>query len=230
LALAKAAPPDAFPRAPNAANSKTAHALKPKQRATTPDHFMPDPKDTNSRRDFLKDGVRGALLFTLGMSTTALARRSENTKLIWQINPAQCVQCGNCATHCVLEESAVKCVQLNTLCGYCKLCTGYFDPQPAALDTGAENQLCPTGAIQRKALEDPYYEYTIDEPRCIGCGKCVRGCVQFGNGSFHLQIRHDRCLNCNECSIAFHCPANAIHRVPASEPYLLNRNETPKFA
>jgi len=187
---------------------------------------MPDKTD-NSRRQFVADGVRAAALFALGMSTTALARRSENNKLIWQIDPAKCTQCGRCATHCVLEESAVKCVQVNRMCGYCKLCTGYFDPQPPAMNTGAENQLCPTGAIKRKALEDPYYEYLIDEPLCIGCGKCVRGCVQFGNGSFHLQIRHDRCLNCNECSIAIACPAHAIERVPASQPYILEREQKP---
>jgi len=186
---------------------------------------MPEPINAHSRREFLADGARGALIFTLGMSTTALARRSEDTKLVWQIDPALCVQCGLCATRCVLEASAVKCVQLYKMCGYCKLCTGYFEPQPAALNSGAENQLCPTGAIKRKALEDPYYEYTIDEPLCIGCGKCVRGCVQFGNGSFHLQIRHDRCLNCNECSIAAACPAGAIRRVPAAEPYLLTLGE-----
>ncbi|MHC4761400.1 MAG: hypothetical protein ACYS9H_08680 [Planctomycetota bacterium] len=34
--------------------------------------------------------------------------------------------CGNCATHCVLNESAVKCVHAYAMCGYCDLCTGYF--------------------------------------------------------------------------------------------------------
>ena len=165
------------------------------------------------------------MIFGLGMATTVLARRADAKKLVWQIDPAKCIQCGRCATHCVLEESAVKCVQLNKMCGYCKLCTGYFEPQPPAMNTGAENQLCPTGAIKRKALEDPYYEYLIDEPLCIGCGKCVRGCVQFGNGSFHLQIRHDRCLNCNECSIAIQCPSHAFERVPASEPYIVDREQ-----
>ena len=45
-------------------------------------------------------------------------------------------------------------------------------------------------------------EYIIDEELCIGCAKCVKGCAAFGNGSLHLQVRHDRCLNCNECTIA----------------------------
>jgi len=77
------------------------------------------------------------------------------------------------------------------------------------------------GAIQRKFVEDPYYEYTIDEALCIGCAKCVDGCNRFGNGSLYLQVRHDRCLNCNECSIARVCPSDAFRRVPASHPYLL---------
>ena len=94
-------------------------------------------------------------------------------------------------------------------------------PQPVELDTGAENQLCPTGAIQRTFVEDPYYEYKIDEKMCIGCAKCVEGCNRFGNGSLFLQIRHDRCVNCNECAIAAACPSGAYVRVPADTPYLL---------
>jgi electron transport complex protein RnfB len=111
------------------------------------------------------------------------------------------------------------------MCGYCKLCTGYFEPQPNALNSGAENQLCPTGAIKRRFVENPYYEYTIDESLCIGCGKCVKGCNAFGNGSLFLQVRHDRCLNCNNCAIASACPANAFRRVPSNKPYLLKGKE-----
>ncbi len=111
------------------------------------------------------------------------------------------------------------------MCGYCRLCTGYFEPAPNGLNTGTENQVCPTGAIKRTALEDPYYDYTIDEPLCIGCAKCVVGCVLFGNGSFSLQIRHDRCVNCNECAIAMVYPADAFKRVPASQPYILKTRE-----
>jgi Fe-S-cluster-containing hydrogenase component 2 len=81
--------------------------------------------------------------------------------------------------------------------------------------------MCPTGALQRKFIEDPYFQYTIDETLCNGCGKCVKGCNAFGNGSLFLQIHHDRCLNCNQCSIAAACPAQAFQRVPADHPYLL---------
>lgn len=149
------------------------------------------------------------------------AGKSSAGQTVWQLDPYKCISCGQCATNCVLEDSAVKCVHAYALCGYCELCTGFFAPDPPALNEGAENQLCPTGAIRRSFIEDPYHEYTIDELLCIGCGKCVKGCNAFGNGSLFLQVRHDRCVNCNECAIARFCPSQAFHRVPADQPYLL---------
>ena len=71
-----------------------------------------------------------------------------------------------------------------------------------------------------------YFEYVIDEDLCIGCAKCVKGCTSFGNGSLHLQIRHDLCLNCNQCSIARVCPNKAISRVPIDEPYRIKGSFT----
>lgn len=139
------------------------------------------------------------------------------TRKLWQLDPAKCIQCGRCATHCVLTPSAVKCVHRFAMCGYCRLCFGYFQPGAAALNSGAENQMCPTGAIRRTFIEDPYYEYAIDESLCVGCGRCVKGCSSFGNGSLVLQVRHDRCVNCNECSIARHCPADAFRLVDATK-------------
>jgi len=174
-----------------------------------------------TRRSFLRNGTRIAAMTGLGALSGVLAERSQAKGYVWQIDPAKCLRCGNCATHCVLEQSAVKCVHAYVLCGYCNLCTGYFQPEPTALTTAAENQLCPTAAIKRTFVEDPYYEYTIDEKLCIGCAKCVEGCNRFGNGSLFLQIRHDRCVNCNECSIARVCPGDAFVRVPVSRPYLL---------
>lgn len=174
-----------------------------------------------SRRQLLREGFWSVSIAAAGATAAALAARSRKPSTVWQIDPYKCIGCGNCATHCVLSESAVKCVQVYSICGYCDLCTGYFDPNPKELDTGAENQLCPTGAIERKFIEDPYFEFNIDEKLCIGCGKCVVGCAAFGNGSLFLQVRHDRCLNCNECSIAEACPSNAFVRVPADKPYLL---------
>jgi electron transport complex protein RnfB len=71
--------------------------------------------------------------------------------------------------------------------------------------------------------DERFFEYTIDEQKCIACGKCVAGC-RLMNGSLYLQVRHDRCVNCNECAIAVACPAQAFRRVPASQPYLLGKN------
>lgn len=180
----------------------------------------------NNRRTFLKNGlwsfcIAGFAAIAAFFFTTK--KRSQNT--VWQLDPHVCVACGNCATYCVLEESAVKCVHAYAMCGYCELCTGFFMPEPRELDTGAENQLCPTGAIKRSFVEDPYYEYTIDKLLCIGCGKCVKGCNAFGNGSLFLQVQHDRCLNCNECSIAAACSSQAYSRVPVDKPYIIKTVE-----
>ena len=169
----------------------------------------------------LRSGLRGAGLLGIGAATGYLSGREAKADTVWQINPDLCIQCGRCATECVLEVSAVKCTHSYGMCGYCKLCTGYFEPEPVNLDEGAENQLCPTGALKREYIEDPYYEYSIIRELCVGCGKCVKGCNMFGNGSLYLQVGHERCLNCNICSIATACPAQAFVRVPADKPYLL---------
>ncbi|MBI5690403.1 MAG: ferredoxin [Verrucomicrobia bacterium] len=174
-----------------------------------------------SRRQFLRDGLRLSAVAGAAGLAGAMAGRTQAQTTVWQIDPAKCVRCGNCATKCVLEQSAVKCVHAFDICGYCQLCTGYFEPEPNELTTAAENQQCPTAAIKRTFVEDPYYEYEIDENLCIGCAKCVEGCTRFGNGSLYLQIRHDRCLNCNECAIARTCPGDAFRRVPVTHPYLL---------
>lgn len=184
-------------------------------------------RKTVLRRDFLRAGLRGAGLLALGGALAPLAARASREGAVWQIDPDKCVWCDRCSTECVLDPSAVKCVHAYAMCGYCDLCTGFFEPQPNALNTGAENQLCPTGAIKRAFIEDPFYQYTIDEALCIGCAKCVRGCTSFGNGSLFLQVRHDRCVNCNRCAIADACPAQAFVRVPASQPYLLKTGDMP---
>lgn len=182
---------------------------------------MAENNDKVSRRSFLREGVWGSCLAGIGVVAGLLAKKTKASEMVWQIDPEICIACGNCTNYCVLEDSAVKCVHAYAVCGYCKICFGFFGPEPADINTGAENQLCPTGAIKRTYIEDPYYQYTIDEPLCNGCGKCVKGCNVFGNGSLFLQVRHDRCLNCNECSIAAACPSGAYKRVPAEEPYII---------
>jgi electron transport complex protein RnfB len=106
------------------------------------------------------------------------------------------------------------------MCGYCDLCGGYLRQGVKTISTGAENQMCPTAAITRRFVEEPYFEYTFNEDLCNGCGKCVKGCADFGNGSLYLQINQKLCVNCNECSIARNCPSDAISRVPYEMQYL----------
>jgi electron transport complex protein RnfB len=174
-----------------------------------------------TRRELIRRGFRLATVVIIGGGTVFGVKRSIRSDTLWQLDPDLCVQCGNCSTQCVLTPSAVKCVHAYEVCGYCDLCSGYLRQSALARDTAAENRLCPTGAIKRTFIEDPYFEYTIDESRCIACAKCVKGCSAFGNGSLFLQVRHDRCLNCNQCSIARNCPANAYRRVSSSRPYIL---------
>jgi len=183
-----------------------------------------------TREEFLRICGRTAGIVLLGgaagaLTTKTLARQARGGT-VWQIDPAKCNQCGQCATHCVLDHSAVKCFHCFQMCGYCELCTGFFEPEPNALTEAAENQVCPVGALKRRFVEEPYFEYQIDEARCTGCGRCVKGCTQFGNGSLYLQVRHDLCVNCNVCNIGANCPAQAFVRVPASDPYIqrLGRN------
>ncbi|MGM0620860.1 MAG: 4Fe-4S dicluster domain-containing protein [Bacteroidota bacterium] len=174
---------------------------------------------SKNRREFIQSGVRLSLALALGSVSGLALSKVVKDDYVWQIDPFECTQCGRCATDCVMTPSAVKCVHAYDLCGYCDLCGGYFKPDANELSTAGENQLCPTAAIERKFIEEPYFEYHIIEDLCIGCAKCVEGCTSFGNGSLHLQIIHDICLNCNECSIARVCPSDAITRVPASEAY-----------
>lgn len=174
-----------------------------------------------SRFDFLRETAARLMTFGLGVVGGVAAFGARRDDMVWQIDPLKCVHCERCATECVISPSAVKCVQSYPICGYCQLCFGYFQPNAPELTPAAENQLCPTGAIERLFVEEPYWEYNILEDACIGCAKCVKACEMFGNASFYLQVRHDRCLNCNNCSIAMKCPADAWERVPASQPYKL---------
>lgn len=187
---------------------------------------MAEPNTAPNRRGFLADGLRAAGVALVGGLAALLGlRKARADDLVWQLAPDLCMACGNCATHCVLDVSAVKAVQFYPMCAMCDVCTGFIDQQSyVEVDTGAENQLCPTGALVRTLVIEqagvPRYEYPVDEPKCIGCGKCVKGCAMM-NGSLYLQVKHDRCLNCNECSIAVACPTRAFRRVPADRPYLL---------
>lgn len=171
-----------------------------------------------SRRDFLNKGFRITAGIGLAGMGIFMAKDASSEDMIWQLDPGKCVQCGRCATNCVLTPSAVKCLHVFDMCGYCDLCGGFFKPETKHLSTGAENHLCPTAAIKRNFVEDPFFQYEIIDELCIGCGKCVAGCDAFGNGSLQLQVDHSICVNCNQCAIATDCPADAFTRVPVSQP------------
>lgn len=178
-----------------------------------------------NRRDFMRIGLHSIAGLTIGGLSGYLISNSSAEEMVWQLDPNVCIQCEKCSLNCVLPFSAVKCIHSFSMCGYCDLCSAYLQPGAKSRDTGAENQLCPTGALKRTFVENPYFEYTIDEELCIGCGKCVKGCASFGNSSLYLQVRHDRCVNCNECSIGRSCPSNAYKRIPAKTPYILKGDE-----
>jgi electron transport complex protein RnfB len=162
-----------------------------------------------SRRDFVRNAGKFAVVLPLAIIPAVLAKKVSVSGYVWQIDPYKCTQCGQCKTNCVLTPSASKCVHAYQMCGFCDLCGGYLRQGVKTISTGAENQLCPTGAIT-----------TINENLCNGCAKCVKGCGDFGNGSLYMQIRHNLCVNCNDCSIARTCPSDAVIRVPATSPYL----------
>jgi len=180
-------------------------------------------KTNSSRRSLLKSfcryGVTAGLLGSVGL--LAVKEKIGCSALVWQIDPKKCIGCGVCAYRCNKMVSAVKCFHNFAMCGYCDLCTGFFDPQPLARNEGAENQLCPVDAFSRREVEPPFFEYIVDQDRCVGCGKCVDGCFTLGNGSLFLQISQKECLQCNQCRIALHCPTKAIERISAEQAYIL---------
>ena len=176
-----------------------------------------------SRRQFIDLSFRVAGLAGIGGAAALLTKRAEGNA-VFQVDPAKCAACDLCRTSCVLSHSAVKAVNNFSECGYCQLCPAYYDvasePDEMGLPTG---KTCPQDALNRRVVgkiykDDPnnnYYEYTIDESLCDGCGKCVKACKPpAGNGSLHLQVRYNRCLECDSCSIQRVCPENAIVRVP----------------
>ena len=80
---------------------------------------MNDQEQKLGRRSFLGDALRIAGALGLGGGAVALAaRKGRSGRLVWQIDPAKCIACGNCATYCVLDDSAVKCIHSFVMCGY----------------------------------------------------------------------------------------------------------------
>lgn len=186
-----------------------------------------------TRRDVLGHAVRGAALLGLGGVATYLLTKG-GPEGAWHIDPDKCLNsrhgavgvpfCEQCASECVLPLSAVRAVNDHAQCGRCYICPAYFEITSAIGPDGLPSQkLCPRDAILRDPIgyvdpDDPannFYEYTIVRSRCNGCGKCVMACKEpAGLGSIRLEVRYDRCLDCNRCSIAQACPDNAYDRRP----------------
>ncbi len=182
---------------------------------------MEEHKNKNStRRDFVKTAGKLIIAAPVLALPFILSKKTEAKGYVWQIDPLKCTSCELCKSSCIMTPSAVKCANAFQMCGYCDFCPGFLRQGVKTYSTAAENQLCPTGAIKRKFVEEPYFEYTIDETLCDGCSRCVKGCANFGNGSLYLQIMHNLCVNCNQCAIARKCPSDAVIRVPATEPYI----------
>jgi electron transport complex protein RnfB len=173
---------------------------------------------TISRRNFFKKVIGSIVLLCSGIF---LVKSRNNYQTVWQIDPNKCQNCGECATNCVMTPSAVKCFHLYATCGYCDFCSGYYQNNYIARNSAAENLRCPTNAIKRQFIDDPYFEYKIDLRLCIGCGRCAEACQAFGNGSLILQINQDLCKQCNVCNIASLCKYDAIRKIDAKSPYLL---------
>jgi electron transport complex protein RnfB len=185
----------------------------------------------HTRREVLGHAARGTALAGLG-GLTGLLWMKANATFAWSINAQRCINsrlgavgvevCERCATECVLSLSAVRVVNEFKACGRCYICPAYFQITSAVGSDGLPTEkVCPRDAIKREAIgwidpDDPannFYEYTIDETLCNGCGRCVLECKEpAGLGSIRLEVRHDTCLDCNRCAIAQACPEDAFDR------------------
>jgi len=191
--------------------------------------------DRYTRREVLGHAARGAALLGLAGMTGLLSFKANKT-YAWAIDISRCVNsklgavgvkvCEACATDCVLPLSAVRAVNYFAKCGRCYICPAYFKITSAVGPDGLPTEkVCPRDAIKRDPIgwvdpDDPannFYEYTIDETLCNGCGRCVMECKEpAGLSSIVLEVRHDVCLDCNRCSIASACPEEAYERSPFS--------------
>jgi Na+-translocating ferredoxin:NAD+ oxidoreductase subunit B len=190
--------------------------------------------EESTRREVLARAARGTGLLALGGAAAYLTFKAGRADC-WEIDCTKCVNsrlgavgvevCDKCATTCVLGLSAVRAVNDYAKCGRCYICPAYFNVQSVVNKEGLPSEkLCPRDAIKREPIgdvdpDDPannYYEYTIDETLCNGCGKCVMACKEpAGLSSIRLEVRHDLCVDCNRCAIAIACPDDAYVRKPA---------------
>lgn len=162
------------------------------------------------RRDFIKlasQAIGGTALFG---SAGFLLKDAVNGNLPL-IDPEKCLGCGRCSSSCIFTPSAVKCYNIDEVCDHCTACYGYHvDTDADPIDKSA--LVCPEDAIIRQARSEfeGGFTYTIDQNKCIGCGKCVRLCWKHGNRSMRLVVNHNTCRRCNKCQIANVCDGGAF--------------------
>jgi electron transport complex protein RnfB len=189
-----------------------------------------------TRRHVLGKAVRGTVVLGLAGAAGYLVKKADG-QIVWQVDAAKCINsrlgevnvevCGLCTTECVVSQSAVRAVNDFSKCGRCYICPAYYNVKSAVDETGLPSEkLCPRDAIERKPIgyvdpADPannFYEYTIDEEKCDGCGKCVMGCKEpMGLGSILLKVRHNLCVDCNRCPISIACPRDALLQQQVAE-------------
>jgi H+/Na+-translocating ferredoxin:NAD+ oxidoreductase subunit B len=187
--------------------------------------------DGITRRDALVKAGRAGLLLALGSTASFLVRKADG-QVVWQVDASKCVNsrlgeagtriCNLCTTECVVSQSAVRAVNHFAKCGRCYICPAYYNIKSAVDEKGLPSEkLCPRDAIVRAPIgavdpEDPannFYEYTIIEEKCDGCGICVKNCMEpLGLGSIVLKVRYDLCVDCNRCAISTACPEDAVMR------------------
>ncbi|MBP3637711.1 MAG: 4Fe-4S binding protein [Clostridia bacterium] len=66
--------------------------------------------------------------------------------------------------------------------------------------------MCPLGAIYGLLNKVSFYRLTVDEAKCIHCGKCARVCRMDVDPVKHPQSME--CIRCGDCAAA--CPTGAI--------------------
>ena len=189
--------------------------------------------ETSTRRQFIDTTCRVVGLTALGGGAATLLARRASAHAVFQVDPVKCAACDLCRTSCVLppvgREGGQRVLQVRLLPALPGVHGRHEPPDEVGIPSG---KVCPQDALKRRVVgrEDPddpnnnYYEYTVDEARCNGCGKCVKACKPpAGNGSLRLEIRYDRCVTCNECSILVACPEAAIVRVRDAGPVAASR-------
>jgi len=162
-----------------------------------------------TRRDLLRDAA-GVFLLGFGYNRRSPDDRGRDRRVVWArsirtpASPAIAAPRAACSRS--PRSSACTASHVRLL----RAVNGYFEPQPNALKPAPRNQLCPTGAIRRTFVEDPYYQYEDPGALCIGCRQVRQGCTAFGNGSLHMQVRHDRWT-------ATSAPSPGLPRRPVSQ-------------